>query len=151
MFRTHLTTSAYLILLLLLASIFIVGVSGCAPQKPEMVVANFSVAIYEKNTDKAKRYCTQNFADTQLGDMEALSSIMPSNMGGTATSVPKASEIAEGLESTVSGATASVWATGADFMVYMLVKEGGTWKISSIDFNMPAGMPEGMPEGMPGM
>jgi hypothetical protein len=136
---------------MLLASIFIVGVSGCASQKPEMVVANFSVAIFEKDTNKAKRYCTQNFADNQLGAMEAALSMMPANMGGSATSVPKASEIAEGLESSVSGQTASVWATGVDFMVYMLVKEGGTWKISSIDFNMPEGMPESMPEGMPGM
>jgi hypothetical protein len=138
-------------LLMLLASIFIAGASGCAGQKPEMVVANFSVAIFEKNTDKAKRYCTQDFANNQLSAMEAALSMMPANMRGTATSVPKASEIAEGLTSSVSGQTASVWATGADYMVYMLIKEGGTWKISSIDFNMPEGMPQGMPEGMPDM
>jgi hypothetical protein len=128
------------------------GLVGCAAKSPEMVVANFSLAVARGDTTRARRYCTQNFFEGQFRTLDSEMATFYSTlmlMSGN-EDFPKDSDLAENLESSISGDTARVWQTGVDFMVYILKKEGGGWKIDSAEMNMPdiPGVPV-MPEGFP--
>lgn len=134
-----------------LLAVFTFGFSGCAAQSPEMVVANFSLAILQGDTTGARRYCTQNFIDGELSTLDAAMAMVPGGMGVSDEDMPDTADFAELYECSISGDTARVSQIGMDFMVYVLKKQGGGWKIDGFEMSMPEGMPsfEDMAEHMP--
>ena len=144
MARTFFQTQLVRILLATIFATLFLGVAGCASDSPEMVVAKFTLAIAQNDTTKAKNYCTESFGNTIAASMQAMSSMMPANTPGTADGEADPADFAENLVATVSGNTARVTMKDAEFFIYVLVKEGGKWKIDSFDVNMPAGLMENL-------
>ena len=118
-----------------MAIILSVVISGCKVLTPEETVAGFSTAIAQKNFDKAKTYCTKNFVETKLSTAENAMAMLPSNASPPEGTVPDAEEMLKTLQSKIDGNSARVWIQGADFMVYVLKKEGAKWKIDNFEMN----------------
>ena len=126
-----------IILVLFILIINLPALAGCASKSPEGVVAEFLLAIGDGNSDKAKRYCTQNFNNLYLSSLDAAMAMMPQGFQTNEDDKPSASKLSEQLESSISGNTANVWFEGIGFMQYVLIKEAGRWKIDRIDISMP--------------
>ncbi len=135
--KTILPRNGKIILVLFILIIFMPTLAGCASKSPEGVVAEFLLAIGDGNSDKAKRYCTRNFNDLYISSLDAAMAMMPQDFQTNVDDKPSASELSEQLESSISGNTANVWFEGIAFMQYVLIKEGGGWKIDRIDISMP--------------
>lgn len=126
-----------IILVLFILIINMSALAGCASKTPEGVVAEFLLAIGDGNSDKAKRYCTQNFNNLYLSSLDAAMAMLPQGFNMNEDDKLTASELSEQLESSISGDTANVWFEGIAFMQYVLINEGGGWKIDRIDISMP--------------
>jgi len=132
-------------LLLLLAILLVISMTSCSGGSPKDVVARYSLAVLNKDLDKAKKYCTDSFNSLYMNNTEAALQNMPSGIGADSGDIPTVSEMAEDLEESMDGDTARVWAREADWMVYVLKKEGGRWKIDSMDMGK---MMEGLQDMM---
>ena len=126
------------------------GLTGCAAKSPEMVVTKFDGAVVRADTARARRYCTRSFFENQFRTLDSEMEVFHSCLISGSENFPKDSDLAKNLECSISGDTARVWVTGCDFMVFILKKEGGSWKIDGVEMNMPdiTGMPN-MPGGFP--
>lgn len=111
---------------------------GCSTGPPDKVVAKFTMAIADRDLDKAKTFCTDRFANAYLTSIEAINQAMPpGTMPGRNLELE---DVRAGLQMTEEGDTARVWMTDVEFIKYVLVKEGGSWKIDSLDMDMEAMM-----------
>lgn len=122
------------VLVILLGTIAI----GCSSGPPDKVVAKFTMAIADRDLDKAKTFCTERFANVYLTSMEAINQAMPpGTMPGRNLEIE---DVRSGMQVSEDGDTAKVWMTDVEFIKYVLIKEGGSWKIDSLDMDMEAMM-----------
>ncbi len=146
--------------LIVLAAIALGFIPGCGGGgTPEQTVAGFYEAIYDGNASKARSYCTSSFGEDEVSNPEDFQQQPPGEMGDMGD-MGENIFTEENLTGEISGDTARVWLKDSDILVFVLVKQGGRWKIDDMDVNIPdftemmEGMPEGfeMPEGieMPG-
>lgn len=109
---------------------------ACGGGPPDAVVARYWKAMTEGNFDRARNCCTESFGNEYVPTLEQMASFMPEDaMEEISKNMPSTREFREGLETSIDGNTARVWVTDAPFMKYVLVKQGVTWKIDSIDFD----------------
>ena len=123
-----------------LAAVLIVlcgTVVSCGGGSPEKVVARFAIAIMDKDMDKAKRCCTERFANVSLAGKDTELSMTPDYKVSN-DEKPKVSDLMAELESSIDGDTAKVWSSDAEFVKYVLVKEKGVWKIDGVDIDYSA-------------
>jgi hypothetical protein len=138
----HRNSSAGIFQLMLLAVLIVLAgaiATGCSTGPPDKVVAKFTMAIADRDLDKARSLCTDRFANVYLTSMDAIhEQIPPGTMPGSGDL--KLEDVRAGLMTSEEGDTAKVWMPEADFMKYVLVKEGSMWKIDAIEFDWEAMM-----------
>jgi hypothetical protein len=135
--RTKTASSAAI----LIALTILIGftASGCSTGPPNKVVAKFSLAIMDRDATKAKRYCTDGFNNLYMAGVDQMMGYMPDTYTVADIDRPTVAEMANELEYTIDGNTAKVWYNEVPWVKYVLVKEGGSWKIDNLDLDM-AGM-----------
>ncbi len=128
--------------------------TGCSSRTPEQTVAGFFQAIEDENYNKAKTYISNSMSEEagDEDDFREMSETPNPEMGEN----PWGNEA--NLVSEITGDTAKVWHKDFDGFRWILIKEGGQWKIDDVDLDLSGmmdaledlGMPEGMelPEGM---
>ncbi|MFH1676675.1 MAG: hypothetical protein ABIC40_06585 [bacterium] len=129
------TRNTLRVLIPLTAVLLLLVISGCKVMTPEETVAGFSTAIAKNDFDKAKTYCTKNFVETKLSTAQNAMEMMPSPALMPSGAEPDSEEMLKTLQSKVDGKSARVWVQGADFMVYVLKKEGAKWRIDNFEMN----------------
>ena len=115
------------------------GITGCGGGSPERAVEKFCDALANRDFDRAKRYCTENFGNNYLPLIEsAMSMITQINIKDFDNSSNEKNYSRKNLESTIQGDTARVWHRDIPYFVFVLKKEGLSWKISSYDIDYSA-------------
>jgi hypothetical protein len=122
------------------------ALAGCGPS-PRHVVVKFATCIVNRDLEGAKKYTTQQFGAT-LDSLESVFAMMGNNPYQGRTN-----EISvDDLEFEITGDTARVWASQFRFLVYVLKKEKGYWKIDGfdVDFGSLSQMLQNMPQNPQG-
>lgn len=113
--------------------------AGCAgggaayPKSPEAVVVAMMKASSEGNMKDVQNYCCKDIRD----GANAFSKYQ-SMMGQSSPQADQdfdESEVMSRLQSTIDGKNADVFFKDIPFMKFLMVKEGGKWKFSGIDFD----------------
>ncbi len=130
-------------LLVLLSILVSFAFAGCSSGPPDKVLAKFSLALVDRDSDKAKRYCTDSFNSSYMTGIETMMGFMPAEYSIPGSEMPNASELAEMYEYTIDGDTARVWQPEMPWVKWVMVKKGASWKINDLDIDLAA-MAQGM-------
>jgi len=135
---------ALLALIAFLAMSLLTGCSG----SPEQTVIKMSKA---DSGNEVKRYLSQrliNEIESTGVDFDEV--VKPDPGMATGMDASPIEYTTETLESEINGDTARVWHKDMDFFIWVLIKEGNTWKIDDLDMDFEA-MMEGLSDMMEGI
>jgi hypothetical protein len=134
-----------LISITLLSLFMVILANGCGgpyPATPDQVLVEFSKALFKGDMKKAESFCTTKFKsspDFAKGKQAMESMSKASNENLSEDQKKKAEELLNSMvgnfESSIEGKTAKVWMKDMKYMTYLLVKEGGRWKIDGYEMN----------------
>lgn len=134
-----------LISISLLSLFMVILANGCGgpyPASPDKVLVEFSKAVVNGDMKKAESFCTKKFKTSSdftnaKQAMDSMPKVTDQNM--SEDQKKKAEEFMNSMignfESSIEGQTAKVWMKDMKFMTYLLVKEGGRWKIDGYEMN----------------
>lgn len=105
-------------------------ITGCGPT-PDQVVLNFVERIKADDSEGAKQYTTESFAK-KLTTAKAFFDLI----GFKPADVGLESYTKDNLTIEIKGETARVWRKDKSFLVFVLSKSSGQWKIDGFDTNI---------------
>jgi len=141
MTKTNAITIVTIIITLLLMPL----IAGCASRTPEQTVSGFFTAIGDENYNKAKTFVSTRMKNED-GASDADYEAMGESTGMDGEEIPYTD--IENLVSEMDGENAIVWHKDFEAMKWVLVKEGGQWKIDDVDLDF-GDMFEGLEDMMP--
>jgi hypothetical protein len=131
----HNNFSVLKLISILLATLFILGLSGCG-KSPQGVVIQFLKDINAGNTEAAKKACSKNFMAKFGGRFDKMTEYR--DMIKSMPNAPKdpfADLTEDKLQCNISGSTARVTFTDMPLLTIVLTKEQMFWKIDDFDMD----------------
>lgn len=109
--------------------------SQIPPPTPDQTVAQFILALTQRDIKSAREFCTPGFISTELGTLDLATvgmSWVPDEKKPTLETIQKNLDYSESEDS------ARVWYKNQDILVLVLVKENNYWKVDRFGTNFGA-------------
>jgi len=126
-----------IVLLLALACLVAALISACGGGSPKRVLYEYTVAMMNKDLEKANSYCTPGYIGEVLQDTSGMAELttQPAGLPTPSEVIPSYSEFADHVTVSIVGKTAKVSLNieGVKIATWVMVQMPGGWKIDRVE------------------